>query len=54
MNYKSSYLFPEYNDETVIKTIILFQSEILEERKKGLKDCKLVQNQQGKFHQLLR
>lgn len=34
MNYKSSYLFPEYNDETVIKTIILFQSEILEERKK--------------------
>lgn len=34
MNYKSSYLFPEYNDETVIKTIILFQSEILEEKKK--------------------
>lgn len=35
MNYKSSYLFPEYNDETVIKTIILFQSEILEEKNKG-------------------
>lgn len=35
LNYKSSYLFPEYNDETVIKTIILFQSEILEEKKRG-------------------
>lgn len=56
LNYKSSYLFPEYNDETVIKTIILFQSEILEEKKRGgeLMDCKLVQNQQGKFHQVLR
>lgn len=57
LNYKSSYLFPEYNDETVTKTIILFQSEILEEKKRGggwLMDCKLVQNQQGKFHQVLR
>lgn len=45
-------MFPEYNDETVIKMIILFQSEILEEKKKGLIDCKLVQNQQGEFHQV--
>lgn len=33
-SYKSSYLFPRY-DETVVKMIVHFQSEILEEKKKA-------------------